>query len=122
MQQVIPLPEASDYQVKIRQKHALVKAQAAGADWPQYTVTDAQGQHHATAPEASPCARNGAGGAGGAGVAPETLAAALPEARYKRIPDEVAALPTEQAFAAAYLRGVLLGAADWPRWAPAELL
>jgi hypothetical protein len=101
VQQVIPLPEASDYQVKIRQKQALVKAQASGADWTQYTVTDAQGS---TTP---PLRKRRAvlamaQAVVAAGVAPEALAAALPEGRYKRIPEEYAGLPTEQAFAAAY--------------------
>lgn len=100
VQQVIPLPEASDYQVKIRQKQALVKAQATGADWTQYTVTDAQGTR--TPPLRKRRAVLAmAQAVVAAGVAPEALAAALPEARYKPIPDEYALLPAEQAFAAA---------------------
>jgi hypothetical protein len=101
VQQLIPLPEATDYQVKLRQKQALVKAGTSGADWTQYRVTDSEGvpsdplrKRRAVLAMAQALTA--------AGVEPAELTAALPEARYKKIPHEYEGLPVEEAFEAAF--------------------
>jgi hypothetical protein len=48
VQQIIPLPEAADYQVQIRQKQRETRAVAGQvADWTRYDVTTAQGTQRA---------------------------------------------------------------------------
>jgi hypothetical protein len=48
VQQIIPLPEAADYQVQIRQKQRETRAAAGQAsDWTRYDVTTPQGVQHA---------------------------------------------------------------------------
>jgi hypothetical protein len=101
VQQVIPLPEATDYQVKLRQKQALERATNSGADWTQYTVTDAQGvtseplrKRRAVLAMAQAVAA--------AGVDPAKLTTALPEARYKKVPIDDPDASVEAAFTTAY--------------------
>jgi hypothetical protein len=48
VQQIIPLPEAADYQVQIRQKQREVRAAAdQSSDWTRYDVTTDEGVKHA---------------------------------------------------------------------------
>jgi hypothetical protein len=48
VQQIIPLPEAADYQVQIRQKQREVRAAAEqSSDWTRYDVTTEDGVNHA---------------------------------------------------------------------------
>ncbi len=86
VQQVIPLPEATDYQVQIRQKQALEKATAAtNHDLTKFTVTDAAG--HTTEPLPKRRAALAMVKAViAAGVHPETLTSVLADSRYKAVP------------------------------------
>lgn len=48
VQQIIPLPEATDFQVQIRQKQREMRAAAAqSSDWTRYDVTTEEGSHEA---------------------------------------------------------------------------
>lgn len=101
VQQVVPLPEAADYQIGIRQKQAAVKASSSGADWTQYRVTDAEGitteplrKRRAVLAMAQAAVR--------AGLTPRSLASVLPDARYKHVPGVVEAHEAVEAFAEAY--------------------
>lgn len=100
VEQMIPLPEATDYQVKIRQKQALEKASATTThDLTKYVVTDASGK------ASEPLAKRRAVLAMvkaviATSVPAEDIASVIPD--KKRVPGQVSSAELPALFAATY--------------------
>ncbi len=110
VQQVIPLPEAVDYQVRIRDKVVETRAQARasdGRDWTSYIVTSPSG-------ESEPLRKRRAvlhmvKELHAAGIPPERIATVLPKSRFAPVPNAATAgRDLIDAFQSQY-RGVAVG-------------
>lgn len=100
VQQVIPLPEATDYQIQIRRKQVLERV-TAGRDLTKYTVTDCHGNTSEPLPKRRAVLAM-ARAVVEAGVAPESLTSVLPDAKYKSVPGLHDPVDTPAAFRAAH--------------------
>jgi hypothetical protein len=102
VQQVIPLPEATDYQVKIRQKQALIKASpATNHDLTKFRVTDSFGVSTPPLPKRKAVLAV-VKAVVAAGVPAETIAGLLSESRFRRVPGIHTPESTPAAFAEAH--------------------
>ncbi len=103
VQQVIPLPEAEELTIKLRQRESAAQAASAsagGADWTPYVITTPDG-------ETKPLRKRRAvlhltRALHAAGVPGEKLATVLPGARFLSVPGVLTGEDLQEAFLAAY--------------------
>jgi len=117
VQQVIPLPESTDYQVQIRQKQALTKASSGTTnhDYTKFIVTDANGQEWGPLAKRQAIIRM-AHAVTGAGVSAASVCGVLKPSKVRRLGG---AVPVDE------VEGHLLTAdedIDLGRWFTAEPL
>lgn len=104
VQQVIPLPEASDLMIKLRRRetHARAARSETGPDWTPYVVITPKGRTEPLRKRRAVLALVTA--LADAGVAPEQLAGALPKSLFLPVPGRLSGDELFDAFTTAYPR------------------